>query len=88
MGNNIPTAEDFLNRKYSNFKDLDHGNIWTNIEETMKEFAKLHCEAQLKAILENVNTKQDVVIFQEGQYIQTIVDKESIENAYPLDNIK
>lgn len=87
MENNI-TAMELLDMKYPNFDDLERGDVWTNVEQTMIEFAKLKCQEQLKAILENVKTKEDVAIFQEGQYMQTVIDKDSIINAYDLNNIK
>ena len=39
---NMITAEDFLNKEFPEFEDLDNDNIWLNIEESMIEFAKLH----------------------------------------------
>jgi hypothetical protein len=78
----LPTAEEFLKLKDYNISDdgdLYDGLLTNNIIKDMVEFAKLHCEAQLKAILENVRC--DV--------IQNVgfVDKDSILNAYSLDKI-
>ena len=69
----VPTAEDFKN--YSGF-----------IEETDRliEFAKLHVKATLKAASEKAllgNTEN-------GVYSVLAVSKESILNAYSLENIK
>lgn len=50
---NMITAEDYLEKKFPEFEDLDNGNIWNNIEEAMIEFAKLHVEAALKEASEN-----------------------------------
>jgi len=61
------------------FYDLPE-NYEKNSIEIMIEFAKLHCEAQREAILENVETHI------QGESM--IIDKESIKNAYPLTNIK
>ncbi len=97
MENNI-TVEEFIEQKFSSIPTK-----LENIKELMIEFAKLHCEAQVNAILENVNlignnahsnSKPSVhqdsvyVIDQNGpDYIYT-VNKDSIINAYLLDKIK
>ena len=79
----LPTAEEFC----KTFTPI--GKSWQeNFHQTMIEFAKLHCEAQLKAILENVKTKKDIAIFAEGTYEQTVVDENSIINAYDINQIK
>jgi hypothetical protein len=57
-------------------------------EEAIREIIEYHVTAALRAAKEKVTTKEDIAIFQEGQYIQTIIDKDSIINAYPLINIK
>ena len=66
--------------------------------EAMKEFAKLHCKAQLKAILEKVSLKHyefkeewmeefhNVEIDSHGDIVG--IDKESIIKAYSLTKIK
>jgi hypothetical protein len=51
----------------------------------MIDFAKLHCKAQLKAILENVNIDLSEV---ESVFGEPKIDKDSIINAYNLNNIK
>ena len=81
----IPTAEEFLTSFGADADDMFYKH---SVEEAMIEFAKLHCAAQLKAILENVKTKSDIAIFQEGQYTQTVMNKDSIINAYDLNQIK
>jgi hypothetical protein len=82
MENNI-TAEEFKKILLK-----EKGRISEN--DLMIEFAKLHCEAQLKAILENAKTN---LIEDEcpltGQLFETReIDKDSIINAYNLNNIK
>lgn len=81
MENNIPTAEEFA-LKDGFDKVIDHVTI-----KRMQEFAKLHCEAQSKAILEKAKVKKTVT---SGgiRSIKHVVDKDSILNAYPLDKIK
>lgn len=71
---NIPTAEEFLDIKFPNYEDLDNGNIWVNIEETMIEFAKLHVNAALKTVHRNFQAPEE--------------DLEFTINSYPLENIK
>jgi len=106
MENKLQTAEMLLDEKYPNFEDLENGNIWVNIEKVMIEFAKLHCEAQSKTILEKVKTMiKDYYTNNEVERLNgseiwdedghgyepcyiVIVDKDSIKNAYPLENIK
>lgn len=91
MENKISTAEEFLIREDLP-TDILSGD---DINYAMIEFAKLHVEAALKAVAENVvlegnahwvgtdstenkfNNKNDVFI-----------QKDSILNSYPLDNIK
>lgn len=87
MENNIPTAEEFfgfINGEIAYPPDFVH--------RTAIKFAKLHCEAQLKAILENVTIKERKKIHKcssgsEYSYT-TVVDKDSIANAYDLNQIK
>jgi hypothetical protein len=95
----IPTAEEFLKNKPFMRSDLQ---CETNYQ-LMIEFAKLHVEAALKAILENVKVKMidncsDHTPYRGecgkcGSYhnykiASEEVDEESIINAYPLTNIK
>jgi hypothetical protein len=51
------------------------------------EFAKLHCEAQLKAIIENVQMT-GISYGNDKSITDYEVDKDSIKGAYPLDLIK
>ncbi len=74
------TAEEFLNKKFPEFEDLDNGNIWTNIEDAMIEFAKLHVEKALKEV--SKQTEKYMQHSWEDEY------KKGILNAYPLENIK
>ena len=70
----IPTAEDFL------FDNFEGGAINPNI---LIEFAKLHVEAALKAASEKAYFRDS-----NGFVCTTEENKESILNAYPLENIK
>jgi hypothetical protein len=80
MENNI-TAKKLFDKMLSE-------NDETTSTEMMIEFAKLHCEAQLKAILKNVRTKNEWEGNTGSEYCDTVVDRDSIINAYNLNNIK
>jgi len=88
--NNLPTAKELFDKMLSN-------NSMTTSTEMMIKFAKLHCEAQLHAILENVSCKNKPKLestreeLESGYVFDQILilpDKDSIINAYPLDLIK
>lgn len=79
----IPTAEEFL-------KQFELGNTGKidieDSEEAIIEFAKLHVEAALK---EASNKSYTEIVHTGRQFgTQTRVNKNSILNAYPLENIK
>lgn len=86
--NKILTAEEFLKDNLSN-----PSKGWSE-RKRLVEFAKLHCEAQLKAIVENAQMKE----YQQGDWDSCwisndmgdvyVLDKNSIINAYSLDLIK
>jgi hypothetical protein len=91
------TADELLDKKYPKFEDLDRGNIWANIEETMIEFAKLHVEAALKAASESrcinmFDKPWKAYSLEPGTKILDVVNitvnKNLIINSYPLENIK
>jgi hypothetical protein len=73
MENKIPAAEEF----WITFQDSSSFTV----PEAMIEFAKLHVEAALKDIINNVET----CIGGDGSPLVTVT---SILNAYPLTNIK
>lgn len=92
--NNIPSAEEILNilipQKENVSKEENEDSLKQNIE-VLKDWSKLHLEAQLKAILKNVKTKEDYSFCGNtgSEYPpDTIVDRDSIINAYDLNNIK
>jgi hypothetical protein len=78
---NIPTAEEFA-KTYHPMKTypVDH--------QMMIEFAKLHVEAAKEEISKKARTKSDWSGNTGSEYCDTIVDKDSILNSYPLTNIK
>lgn len=92
--NNIPTAEEFL------LKSIDYAEynrfLQSKFEKTLKEFAKLHVKAALeaasdKAVMRQSNYKGSWTIESRvslDDYTDVEVDKKSILNAYPEENIK
>ena len=81
----IPTAEEFLKREDLP-TDILSGD---DINYAMIEFAKLHVEAALKAADEKAEVEEiwDNPI-NPSMGISYGVDKDSILNSYPLENIK
>ena len=73
----IPTADNYLKR-YIGKAIIGYGDI----SHLMIEFAKLHVESALKNASENAETK---LIKYTDDYE---IDKYSILNSYPLENIK
>jgi hypothetical protein len=73
------TAEELILKKltvYNNQISID------NAVKLMNLYAKIHCQSQLQAILNNAKS----VITDYGY--NSYVDKESIINAYDLNNVK
>jgi len=85
----IPTAEEFI----QNFLNKTHkGNVGNSTEILMIEFTKLHVEAALKQASETAHTDHTYEgqggEFEDIPIYNYFVDKNSILNAYPLENIK
>lgn len=79
----IPTIEEFFN--IEKIKKLNTGQGLLKISQDLAvEFAKIHVEAALKSVNDNVIIN-DYNIHEE--YCPH-VDENSILNAYPLENIK
>lgn len=79
----IPTAEEFFISKLN--PNATGGLYKIETDYAIKlgiEFAKLHVEAALKAAAENA------IAIPSEEDIEEYVDKNSILNAYPLENIK
>lgn len=74
----IPEAEEMLKQESNFFID-----DYEEISGLMIKFARIHVEAALKEASENAETKW--VKFTKDDYE---IDKDSILNAYPLENIK
>jgi len=90
MSNTILTAEEFLKDLQHEYEETGEYKMYfaIDIPNKLKEFAKLHTEAALKAASEKATTKEDVAIFAEGTYRTQIIDRDSILNAYPLTLIR
>jgi hypothetical protein len=99
----IPTAEEFMDNQGINEKELqnlpwfDYGNLLTWLEDYSNLKAKFHVEAALKAASENAYVEYiDLDTNEIFDYTDVITDdnvgadvnKKSILNAYPLENIK
>ena len=97
----IPTAEQLIDGRYPDFEALESGNIWSNIEELMVEFAKEHVKAALEVAVGNamidaepvsgrIVTRKEFDFDDRGMVCpyNLSINKQSILNAYPLDNIK
>ena len=80
-GNNLPTAYQFL----TNFTDEPDDDT---IYKAMIEFAKLHVEAALKEASEKAKLTSEVCEVLQEHWFEEYIDKNSILNSYPLDNIK
>lgn len=90
----IPTARELLYKRANIDRDENGDRVFFDwlIEEVAIEFAQLHVQAALEAASENV--KKDLLPEDQRSDSRTpsmwdvIIDKDSIVNAYPLDQIK
>ncbi len=78
----IPTATQLIANKFPNH---DGVFVLRNIEEFMIQFAQLHVKEALKQASEKANTKYEELPILGEVYN---IDKETILNAYSLENIK
>jgi hypothetical protein len=84
MANKIPTAAELLLEEIKKFSTpLTSEGLQLLVINVANQHAKNNVQAALKAASENV--KHETYKF-DGK--QPAIDKESILNAYPLDNIK
>lgn len=77
--NKIPTAEEFFNECELEYK---------SIEDRAIEFAKLHIKAALEAASKNAKTYIETYSSPHYDEWDAEIDKNSILNAYPIENIK
>jgi hypothetical protein len=85
----VPTAEEFL-KKYENdtdhYADQDYSEF--RLIRALQEFAKLHVEKALKEASEQATIEDIGSPNCDGEWMScNIIDKESIINSYPLDNV-
>lgn len=73
----LPTAREFYDKHYSDDPVV-----------IMKDYAKLIKNTALLIASQNATSKTEIAIFMEGQYQQSVVDKESILNSFPDEYIK
>ena len=87
----IPTAEEFLATS-DEFEVIETRKQEEVVTKAMIEFAKLHVEAALKEASEKAVTDYEYAgetgEFDDISVYDYFVDKESILNAYPLENVK
>ena len=90
MNNNIPTAEEIL----AKITPVTIEGIKVYGKEVvlsmMKLNAKLHVKAAIKAILKKstITIEETTDPITGETYIDKVIDKNSIINSYPLDQIK
>ena len=76
---------DWMGIDNSTHPNIDIRNQWLERKNQLINFAKLHCEAQLKAILENVKAINQAKF--KGD-CNPQIDADSIINAYDLNQMK
>jgi hypothetical protein len=85
----IPTADEFTKKLLTEIANCRGIRVQSAVvSEAFIEFAKLHCDAQSNAILENAyidNNSVQGCCMSDDDFT---INKESILNAYPLTNIK
>ena len=82
----ILTAEEFFDSSNMGLSNTtEYMYCQKDIVKKAIEFAKFHVEAALKAAAENAETETEHD-YRGGSW--DMVDKDSILNAYPLENIK
>ena len=79
---NIPTAEEFVMKGHLRVEDDEQKD---SLAKSHIEFAKIHVEAALKEAFLNSEMR---VSENDTTEVTITVSKDSILNAYPLENIK
>jgi len=99
MENKIPTAEEFFNKRskelgFENWTNVIVNQEWEIIELLPIEFTKFHVEEALKQSYQKAELKEQAkddeqICYMENYMVNSyVLDKDSILNAYPLENIK
>ena len=79
------TATELIINKFPNHNWIF---VLKNIEEFMIEFAKMHVQEALRLSSAEAEVEHEFSNPYDSNSEYTIVNKESILNAYPLENIK
>lgn len=79
----IPTAKELFDKKHP-----QDGTLPKWAEDLMIEFAKLHVEQALKEASVNAETEEECGNPYDPEDYYYVVDRDSILNSYPLENIK
>ena len=88
----VPTAEEFLKQVSPNDEfglRIDLGNSKKHIYEIMCRFAKLHVEQALKEASKKVTCREETQYDEfDNAILIAKINRDSILNAYPPENIK
>lgn len=94
----LPTAKEFFLKEVfpvSHESKPDEVELWYETDghakqsvDIMIEFAKMHVDAALKAASEKAKITYEYSGNTGSEYCDEYVDKDSILNSYPLENIK
>ena len=84
----MKTAEDFLVKKNYPLSYEFGGLGMYYVREAMIEFAKMHVQEALKQASEEAEVEHELSNPYDPNSGYEIVNKDSILNAYPLENIK
>ena len=83
------TAKEFLEVNKQSWETEQGSEVIDNIEEMMIEFAKYHVEKALDNASDNAEVEDVGNPDHDGDWKPYyVVDRKSIINAYPLENIK
>jgi hypothetical protein len=88
----IPAAKEFVMKGHLLVEDDEHRD---DLVKSHIEFAKLHAKAALKKASENTQAFGNIIYREDSdkyneiiEGVDCVVNKNSILNAYPLENIK
>ena len=88
-GNNLPTADEFFDSANIGISsNTEYMYCKKDVVKKAIEFAKMHVEAALKEASISAETKEESGNPYDTDDKYYVVDKDSILNAYTLDNIK
>lgn len=94
MSNNLPTAEEFLKNFNEEENNIDKLYYDSYVKKAMIKFAKMHVQEALKQAYQKAELKEqekgdEQICFMVNDMGDAyVLDKDSILNAYDLNNIK